>query len=393
MNTAERPPIGAEFDRYLREYNDATTWLAETLDGSMRTPFEFEFDGHEDFHAADGGSMRKVFEDSLVRAQRLASERPELSFELRRTRHEWDERSDMVAMARGEAPNTMVVVSDFPAELKHATKDVGGYNVTRQQTMLRVLTWQNGKLKMYSQSLDKSDRTGLEAIYAQFGATPQPGELLGQRIHVNLNEQDQLYLTDRLTGVYDRKLAEKYGGNWYAGRQEKPHDTYAFVLSQSELVDRFVMCSMQQGGVTGEDRYNIAALLTQRFEQFKNPQQVTIDEADIMFGAIMSHNLDLQLRMAGIAARAEGKNFSGCGVSANSGGGRTINDELAEAGYGPRAEDDGDNLGPVWFTCPKGHMNLRPHGQQIPRCHHCGTSVRCKPESKPKAKQGFTFVL
>jgi len=95
-------------DRYLYEYDNTATWLAEVLDGSMRTSFEFHFDyGH------DGTPLSKVFNDSLHDAERLVNEKPNLLFGLRRRHIERQEYSDMRAMARGELSNTMVVFQTF----------------------------------------------------------------------------------------------------------------------------------------------------------------------------------------------------------------------------------------------------------------------------------------
>ena len=92
-------------------------------------------------------------------------------------------------------PNTIMVVSDFPPELCDYPQDVGGYNVSRQQTYLRIYGRQtNGRMVMFSQSLDLSNRQALEQIYDFFGVQPQPGELLSQRLHIDLpdNEQNNL---------------------------------------------------------------------------------------------------------------------------------------------------------------------------------------------------------
>lgn len=363
---ATQPHVHEQFDRYLRTYNDVTTWLAETLDGSMRTPFEYRFVEHE-LYADDGSALGQIFEDSIMDATELAVRNPALAFEQRRRRLELDEYHEMLGMARGELPNTMVVISDFPPELMGARTDVGGYNVTRKQTMLRVLTWQNGRLKMFSQSLDGSNRAGLEAIYAQFGEQPEAGELLGQRIHATLTPEEQTYLTDRLTGVYDRSLSAQYGGEWYAGRQENRHDTYTFVINQHQLVDRFVTAEMR-GGISDEDKYNMAALLTKRFEAFKRPE-ITVNEAELLVAG-MPRSLEWELRAAGKEARAAGMVFSGCGASV------AAAEQLAEAGYGNKGEIK-DKYGSLEFTCKKGHPNRRPYGQLIRSCQHCGDSVSC----------------
>jgi hypothetical protein len=54
MLTAERQaPEGLAYDHETRRYYDTVTWLAEVLPGSMRTPFEYTFDGNE-LYANDG---------------------------------------------------------------------------------------------------------------------------------------------------------------------------------------------------------------------------------------------------------------------------------------------------------------------------------------------------
>jgi hypothetical protein len=358
---AEQPlQTGEYFDRYLRTYHDATTWLAETLNGSMRTPFEYQFDG-QDLYASDGSNLRHIFEDALADVTRLQRDSPQIAFELRRRQIELEEYYDMLAMANGDISNTMVVISDFPPELMFANTDVGGYNVERKQTMLRVLTWRNGRMTMYSQSLDGSDRTALESIYGLFGKVPKSGELLGQRIHIDLSAADQEHLTDRLTGIYDRTLTESYGGNWYAGRQEAEHDTYQFVLSQRAVIDRFVSAELI-GGISEYDKYNIAALLSERFEYIKR-QGIAYSEVELAFTGIMqAQDLDWQLRIAGDAARADGKTFSGCGISAD---GLTAAEQLSESGYGGNQSEDAD-CEYISKSCPScGTKNVRTVDKRI----------------------------
>lgn len=100
---AEQLPKTDQFDRYLRDYNDTTTWFAEVLDGSMRTPFEYNFDGQE-LYADDGAALRPIFEDALQHAEQIITNEPVLSFEKRRRQHELDEYEDMIAMAKGSQP-------------------------------------------------------------------------------------------------------------------------------------------------------------------------------------------------------------------------------------------------------------------------------------------------
>ena len=363
----------------LRIRNDAETWLAEVLDGSMRTPFEYTTDGHE-LYAEDGGPLGSIFKDAIEDARKLQARDPKLSFELRRRLIEAGEYHDMLAMVGGEQPNVMVAVSDFPAELIDAPEDIGGYNVQRKVTMLRVVTYAQGKLRMYSQTLDGSNRQALEAIYAEFGQTPELGELLGQRIHADIDEADQPYIIDRLTGSYDRSLANQFGGEWYAGRPEPKRDTYGFVRRQHELIDRFVARQVT-GRMTDTERYNIAALLTKRFEASKMVAGYELDEAGIerFLGSVMTHSLEWELQQAGNEARAKGQTFSGCGASARAL--LSSEEQLQEVGYGNQSERGGDEdqYGSLTFKCKFGHTNRRPRGKLIDKCWMpgCKNSVAC----------------
>lgn len=367
-----------EFNLHQRTRNDAETWFAEVLDGSMRTPFEYQTDGHE-IYAEDGSALQPIFEDAIVEAGRLRQKNPQLGFELRRRQLERSEYDEMLAMVRGDLPNAMVVVSDFPAELRAATEDVGGYNVARKQTMLRVITFADGRLRMYSQSLDGSNRQALEAIYLAFGIAPQPGELLGQRIHFQCGKEDQAYLVDRLTAIYDHSLSGQLGGEWYAGRREPKRDTYSFVRGQQELVDRFVAQQID-GRMTENERYNIAALLAKRFEEAKTVPGYDGDSSgfECYIGSVMTHSLEWELQQAGDEARASGKTFSGCGASVSA---ITASEQLSEAGYGNQSEsgNDEDKFGPLTFKCKNGHTNRRPRGKLIDKCWvpNCKDSVGC----------------
>jgi hypothetical protein len=374
-----QPSQTEQFDVLQRAKNDAETWLAEVLDGSMRTPFEYTYREGE-LYAEDGGALGPIFDDAIEAAKRIRAEKPELAFELRRRLIEREEYREMLAMVRGERPNTMVVISDFPPELMQAKHDVGGYNVTRKQTMLRVITFANGKLRMQSQSLDGSNRAALENIYELFGDTPLSGELLNQRIYLDSPEEDQAYLTDRLTGIYDRNLHSQFGGEWYAGRREPRHDTYSFVRRQHELIGRFV-AHETKGGISAEERYNIAALLTKRFEESKMTvatSEMTDSSLRQFVGRIMSDSLDWELQKAGDEARSSGKTFSGCGASAKP---TTAGEQLDELGYGNNSETgaDEDKFGPLEFKCKKGHSNRRPRGKLISQCWFpgCKDSVGC----------------
>jgi hypothetical protein len=324
METQTREPSVAEqqgYNRELRAYNDATTWLAETLDGRMLTDFEYTFDENEnELYADDGGALGPIFEKAIDDAEELASKNPNLSFELRRRQIEEDEYQDMLKMASGDLPNTMIVVSDFPPELMDATEDVGGYNSSRKPTMLRVIIRPpEGNTKMYSQSLDGSNREALEGIYEVFGIKPESGELLGQRIHEEMDEVEQEFLVDKLTGVYDRNLEVQTGREHRAGRplpEKHSLETHQFVRSQPDLVG-YLTEKMLNDRLSKKVMFSVAATMAKRYENAcfvgsSSEGQALRQEVN---PAVLAQSLVREMHQATNEARLAGRTFSGCGAS------------------------------------------------------------------------------
>ncbi len=336
METVLEKPKNEICDREIRARNDAATWLAETLNGRMRTSFEYTFDGQE-LYASDGGALKPIFEKSLADANNLADKNPNLAFEKRRRGIELDEYGDMVKMARGKLPNTMITVSDFPPELMNANADVGGYNVRRKQTMLRVITrMPDGRLRMQSQSLDGSNRQALEAIYASFGQKPKDGELLGQRIYGDEDEIEQEFLIDKLTGVYDQSLAAQNPGKRFrAGRQlpDAPGlETYEFVQNQPDLVN-YLTEKMLSGCCDEREFYSVAATTASRYESGGKPTSYTVAGETV----VVTMPLLQEIFVATSQARAAQQVFSGCGASFGPGGELGASGQLEASGFGNRA--------------------------------------------------------
>ncbi len=361
-----------QFNPEIRNREDISTWLAEVLDGSMRSEVRYWYDG-QDLRAEDGSQLAPIFEDALAVAGEIADKRPDLAFELRRRKEEMSEYQDMLAMARGDAMNTMIVVSDFPEELMDSRTDVGGYNVARKQTMLRVITRneETNEISMITQSLDRSDRVALERIYNYMGMSPRPGELLGQRIYAKLQQGQQEELVDRLTEVYDQSLQDRLGGDWHTGRSsDDKRNTLGFVRMQKDLLSAYLL-----GEATEHNQLNLAAAMTYRFKQKNQNRSIYISEVSRTSVPLA---VAIELELAGRQAVAEGMVFSGCGASI---GGSSGLDSLIAGGYGNKTDIETvgptDQYGPLSFECPKGHRNTRPKGKLIDCCKTCGASVKC----------------
>lgn len=382
--------VRPEFNQELRVRTDTTTWLAETLHGSMRTSFEFDFDGQE-LLSEDGGSLDDIFDEAIAEAKIMAEQNPSMLFELRRRIIEREELGDMYKMINGELPNTMVVMSDFPPELTNSSEDVGGYNVNRQQTMMRIITVQpNGKLRITSQSLDGSNRQALEAIYTYLAEPVEEGELLSQRVYRQFSEADQDQLNDSLTKVYDGSLAEQFEGEWHAGISQKPDknitNTYDFVLAQEDLIEWFVSEKKSNPAGAEKLRYRLAATADARHKRFLKGMNIdqaspgTVSYSFEISPALIVNSRDLQAELVREEKRAAslGNVYSGCGgtVTADGSIGELTGEvQLNQLGYGNTSNSD--KYGSRTFKCQNGHTNHRPPNQLIPNCKTCGCSVKC----------------
>jgi hypothetical protein len=312
---------------------DLKTQFAELVDGTMRTEFELYFNGH-DLIGEDGRSLDKTTQDALDDAKDIVREKPNLWFEIRRRSIEREEFEELIKMARGEGPNTIVVISDFPPELMNTKKDVGGYNVTRKQTMKRVITRQlDGNMRMVSRSLDGSNREALEAICSHLNFEPAEGELLGQRIRKDLSPEQQETLDSELTGVYDTSLTEQFGGKWHAGRRPADYrNTYDFVCLQEDLLEECLRLD-KLGWLNEEVMYDMAATMNKRFEAEK--QKLLNNPTAQSFVRPPTFNLGMlhqEMNLAGHEARQAGKSFSACGVTLGAEG--MSENEFEQAGYG-----------------------------------------------------------
>lgn len=314
-----------------RLFNDTATWLAESLNGSMCTEFTY-FYVAGDICAEDGGSMEKVFADSIQAAENLPAN---LGFEWRRRKHEMDEFYEMQIMMERDSFNTMVVVSDYPPELMDSNQSIGGYNGQRKQTMLRIITkTSDNELKIQTQSLDLSDRAGLERMYGVFGIKPAEGELLGQRIHLSLSNKQQDDLMDYLTDTYDQSLGNKFGGQWHAGQRGDSRETFQFVVQQANLIEHYT----DQVSKIGENPDLLRAIAATMKYRYENRHNI---EHSMNGGYVLDNHSSVSIQQeilqADIRARSSGVTFDGCGMSLG-GEPQDIDSQTGLLGYGNKSD-------------------------------------------------------
>jgi hypothetical protein len=348
-------------------YEDETTWLAETLNGSMRSRFTFKsIDG--ELTAQDGRQLRGIFENSKERAKKLAARDPRMKGEVVRADIEWEEFLLMDYMANNpDSPNTLVVNS---AILDGLTEDAHGYQATRGLGWSRVITRNDttGEIIIASQSLDGDERQAYNAIYEYFGH-PAPDTsvsndyMLGVRIAVNLTAEEQAALPDVIMGIYDGVMDLNHGTKHRAGRSqnEARGDTWQFTLTQTDLVKDHIQkiapyVLLQKQGNQDESvaasakaiRYSTAAMLKRRYElgaEWTNRHQDLAGEREV----------------AGGEAAAAGESFNGCGFNADAP--TTAQSQLEALGYGLRRKVKG--------SCPYCHSTVE-YDPCDPQCSECG---------------------
>lgn len=397
-----RPNQNQIIDQELRMRTDTETWLAETLHGSMQTSFEFGYDG-EFIRGEDGGSLDEIFDDSIAVAREITEHSPNMLFELRRRLIERGELDEMYGMVNGELPNTMLVVSDFPEELKNETEDIGGYNTDRQQTMARIIVFNGGEIKITTISLDGSNRKALEAIYTAFGHKPQDGELLGQRIHLDMPEEWQAKLPNIIRDAYDDSLEQQTGDHYYAGIKQSPEanivNTHEFVRAQQDLIDYHVRLQRSDPIEAKKQRYNLAATMAARHKKHLaalNNHEIVLGEinpADVINYVAIDKasdggSLQNEMYREGRRAANMGKVFSGCGETedANEADVLSTDEQTNELGYN-RLSSSNTRGGRCRFK-----------SKECPKCHkkdvwttvtdtHIEGDCKCKVTRKPTTSQ------
>lgn len=352
-------------DEISRRYYDTVTKAAEALDGVMHSEFPLGFNGQDIYSRKDGTNFGEMMRNSLEVARQQAVENPNTLFNLRRTEIENEEHQIMIDMMNGDAPNTMIVVSDMPFEIESIPSELReGYNLERKMTMLRLIMKDDitGEMTLVSHSLDLSDRDALEAIYDYLGVKAVPGELLGQRIQTDFNQDQQLQLCSNLVSAHDNKLAEKHGGAWSSGRKiedgQNRINTYDFMLEQDDVVLSYINSAFY-GDEHSE--FGVMQVLKDRYRTAVDPNLVQKEYSNrINYSPQMSdYQLQAILNQAFIGGVAEGSTFYFCGGS-----------------MGESSRDDYENAG--YLSSKKSKEELSWHGGKVKQ----GKCVNCKDETE-----------
>jgi hypothetical protein len=259
---------------------DEITDAAERLAAPMESSFEYSL-GDENKLYFKNEAIDTVFINGIAEGERLVQQNPDFEFELRRRKLELAEYYDLVKFASINDPNgdfedIMITISTIPDEVLLGTR-INGYNRARRKTLVRVYEKIEGGVRATSLSLDLSDRDGLREIARLFNEDIRDDEtseeILARRfLAYSKNLKHSPAKTVRR--VYDEVLEQKYGGNWYAGRQDdKIKNTYDFIVGQPGLVashmceisriQALALSKASQEEMLEKARYNFAAALNE----------------------------------------------------------------------------------------------------------------------------------
>lgn len=320
--TIERETQHRSFEKSQQLHEDVDTWLAEVLDGEMHSSFDFVPDG-DDLTAEDGRHMLPVLDAALQHTIREARINPLIAPEVDRSHAEREEFLDIIDMAQGNGPNTLVSIWEIPDYVLQHGADIGGYRYNLRRAMLRIAhRLPDGRIRIESQSLDSGFRPGFEALYDHLGQPePRADVLYRQPIRCEIDEDQAAALREELRDRYDSALYLKTGLKHTAGRTEEPVvDTYNFVRDQHDLVDTFVATHAHKHmDEIDEDEYvNLAAAMKRRMEGRK----------------VAAPDVASEMNGAGNSARENGETFSGCGMTVLSRANNTAEAQLAMLGFG-----------------------------------------------------------
>lgn len=263
-------------------FRDEITDQAERLRAPMANTFEYQFTPNG--LATDGGKLiLPVLEKSLHATRRHAQLDPDWVFEAARNEIEYDEQLGIESLARSYREN--VLISSVSLDLSdydgmQAIAETLGYELPQirpsSEDILRSRMWLDYPPGMVALS-PIPDAVRLHGV--DIGAYDRNREKMMVRVVTVASEGRERHfdLVNLIRSSYDDILAEKFGGEWFGGCNEKMmtvRDAMEFILAQDDLladhmkiVDEIydsVRDEAERARLMAPHRYNLAAALYAR---------------------------------------------------------------------------------------------------------------------------------
>jgi hypothetical protein len=362
-----------------RVCDEELSYLAEGVDRAAGTTFVLRRNEDGGLAYFDRGNWRPY--TGMLMTGMEVSER-EAEADPRRTfLADWAAR-DMqkgLQMGRLKPGEQMTWHNSYPHELervygKKFLQEECGLVPDRQMGFLyRASCQMDGTVVLESHTVDRSDADSFSAVEARTAQEP------------NVTMEGMLE-------IYDGALAQKHGGDFYAGRRDAEQNAWNFIRAQHDLVNYFLngleliarrpLPREQLEDTAKRHVYGVWAAFKKRMDGEVPVMQAKVGR-NISPGEIIMHQIRLEQEIRGAFQdfASKGHVLVGCGgaikmllneqdiMNADS-------EDVFSAAFGKKKEDE-DKYGSLTFKCPKGHRNRRPRNELIPNCQKCGISVAC----------------
>lgn len=351
-----------------RVHDEELTYIAEGLNRPLYTQFKLQEQGGE-LQMFDRGawvSYVSILERGKQTAEQEALVDARKQFAHERTATDLYHGYQMHKLAPGES---MAWVSPYPQDVEDrygaAFVSSLGYQPTRKMGFLYYAEkLDSGEVVLHTQSVDNSDD-------AAFGAALDAGQegIVAMREH------------------YDAVMTQKQGEKHYAGRKEtafSPENAWELIHQHRDLLGYYFDELKQLANQTDLPRteletakkrltYGVWAALKGRIDGTVtrlNKQRAT---PAIGYDPIA---LGFEVQTAYQDLSAKGEVLFGCG-GAIRGEAALLDADSKDVFEAVFSDSGSDKYGSLKFKCQRGHTNMRPKNQLIPRCKTCGISVAC----------------
>lgn len=239
---------------------------------------------------------------------------------------------------------------------------------------------EDGTVRLETQTVDNSDPDAFMAVE-------------------RLIQENPTVTMDELLEAYDTVLEDKYGVDFYAGREgaDRSEDAWKALLSQEDLVTYF-LDELEGLAAAHLPRPELKRQVKRHLIGTWKALKLRLDGRQILptlatnetpshsvgYMALERERMALEVNASFKIALANGEVKAGCGGSISADSEDDLDvvtlPETFDGIFGKKLEDveEEDEHGPLEFKCQKGHRNKRKRGQLIDNCKVCRINVRCK---------------
>ncbi len=303
------------------------SYVAEAIDGPQVTDFEIDYDPALGLIDQRGEGLRESYIAKYQTVKGAAETDPRLDFYAHRLELDVSAVLELEAMLAGELDgDSLVDWSPFPQEAYRAEGrqflEALGYQPERLMGFIRLCKIvAPGRVRLTSIVIDNSDLEAFRAVAEVVGLSipPEAGSDDFPAYRARLSDPAGHIDKDYLLAPYDQKMAERYGGEFRAGRPVKAEEVevFDFVRRQSDLQAAYMakLEDLARGPLTGQPLAAAKIRLTASYwaaakDRYQGGGQLTDQPAD---GRFDQGYVEQEMATALQAAEARYETMVGCG--------------------------------------------------------------------------------